>query len=176
MSTIQYSDDISLRGLTRDLRKSTWESIRADLFAGLTVAMLTVPQAMAYALVAGLPISCGLFAAIFSTIITALFGSSRHTVAGPTNAIAILIQAAVAEILFSYYRDLSGMARELMAIQILTQLTLLVGLIQVFASLFKLGEANPFCQSCCHHRLCVRDGVGRCNQSIIYLFWHGDPL
>jgi sulfate permease, SulP family len=144
MSTIQYSDDISLRGLTRDLRKSTWESIRADLFAGLTVAMLTVPQAMAYALVAGLPISCGLFAAIFSTIITALFGSSRHTVAGPTNAIAILIQAAVAEILFSYYRDLSGMARELMAIQILTQLTLLVGLIQVFASLFKLGRLTHF--------------------------------
>lgn len=144
MSTIQYSDDISLRGFTSDLKKTTWETLRADMFAGLTVAMLAVPQAMAYALVAGLPMSCGLFAAIFSTIITALFGSSRHTVAGPTNAIAILIQAVVGEVLFSYYRDLTGLDRELMAIQILTQLTLLVGLIQVFASLFKLGRLTHF--------------------------------
>lgn len=144
MSSMQYSDDISLRGFTRDLRKSTWESLRADMFAGLTVAMLAVPQAMAYALVAGLPMSCGLFAAIFSTIITAIFGSSRHTVAGPTNAIAILIQAAVGEVLFSYYRNLAGLDRELMAIQILTQLTLLIGLIQIFASLFKLGRLTHF--------------------------------
>lgn len=144
MSTIQSNDDISLRGLSRDLRKTTWESLRSDMFSGITVAMLAVPQAMAYALVAGLPMSCGLFAAIFSSIITALFGSSRHTVAGPTNSIAILTQAAVAEILFTYYRELSGTARELMAIQILTQLTLLVGVIQVFASLFKLGRLTNF--------------------------------
>lgn len=144
MSTLQNNDDISLRSIERDIRKSTWESLRSDLFAGVTVALLAVPQAMAYALVAGLPISCGLFAAIFSTIIAAIFGSSRHSVVGPTNAIAILIQAAVAEILLTYYRDLSGADRELMAIQILTQLTLLVGLIQGFAAFFKLGRLSQF--------------------------------
>lgn len=144
MSTLTYNDEITLTSLQRDFKKSTWETLRFDLFAGLSVAMLAVPQAMAYALVAGLPISCGLFAAIFSTLIAAVFGSSRHSVAGPTNAIAILIQAAVAEVLLTYHRDLAGLARELMAIQILTQLTLLIGLIQVFAAIFKLGRLTQF--------------------------------
>lgn len=142
--TIHYNDDISLRSLQRDFRKSTWETLRADLCAGISVAMLAVPQSMAYALVAGLPISCGLFAAIFSTILTALLGSSRHTVVGPTNAIAILIQAAIGEILFTYYRDLTGGEREVVALQILTQLTLLIGLIQIMASIFKLGRLTHF--------------------------------
>lgn len=144
MSTIQFNDELTLTSLQRDIRKTTWQSLRQDLFAGLSVALLAIPQAMAYALVAGLPISCGLFAAIFSTIIAAVFGSSRHIVAGPTNAIAILIQAAVAEVLLTYYRDLVGGEREIMAILILTQLTLLVGLIQVLAALFKLGRLTHF--------------------------------
>ena len=107
MSYLQH-DDISLLPFRRDFEKYSWKYFRRDVTAGLSVAMLTVPQAMAYALVAGLPISCGLFSAIFSSLIVALFGSSRHLVVGPSNAIAILIQSGTAEILFTYYRDVSA--------------------------------------------------------------------
>nr|NGX58745.1 hypothetical protein [Chlamydiota bacterium] len=70
----------------------------------------------AYALVAGLPLSTGLFAAIFSCMIAAFFGSSSHLVVGPSNAIAILIQYGTAQILYSHFRDLSGMDRDLAAL------------------------------------------------------------
>ena len=62
---------------------------------------------MAYALLAGLPISCGLFAAIFAALVAPLFGSSRHLVLGSSNAIAILVQAGTAEVIYTYYRHLS---------------------------------------------------------------------
>lgn len=140
--TIQ--DEISLYEFKKDVEKYSWDTFRQDATAGLSVAMLTVPQAMAYALMANLPISCGLFAAIFSSIIVALFGSSRHLLVGPSNAIAILIQSGIAEIFFTYYRDATDAEKSLLAVQILTQLTLLVGLIQVLAAFFKLGRLTHF--------------------------------
>lgn len=139
-----HQDDISLTYFKKDFDKYSWKAFRQDAMAGLSVAMLTLPQAMAYALVAGLPISCGLFAVIYSAIIVALFGSSRHLIVGPSNAIAILIQAGTAEIFFTYYRDISGPQRELLALQILTQLSLLVGIIQILAAFFKLGRLTHF--------------------------------
>lgn len=143
--TINYSsDDISFTELKKDLQNSTWTTFRKDSFAALSVALLTVPQAMAYAILAGLPISCGLFAAIFSSCVTAFLGSSRHMVVGPTNAIAILIQAGVSEILYSSYRHLSDADREFMAVQILTQLTLLTGICQIVISSCKLGRLTQF--------------------------------
>lgn len=139
-----HQDEISLTCFKKDFERYSWLSLRSDLVAGLAVAILTVPQAMAYALVAGLPISTGLYAAIFSSIIVALFGSSRHLLVGPSNAIAILIQASFSEILFTYYRHMTGPAKEELALQILTQLTLLVGLIQILAAFFKLGRLTHF--------------------------------
>ncbi len=139
-----HLDDISLTYFRKDFEKYSWKSFWQDVTAGLSVAMLTVPQAMAYALVAGLPISCGLLAAIFSSMVVALFGSSRHLIVGPSNAIAILIQSGTAEILFTYYRDVGTPEKELLALQILTQLTLLVGMIQILAAFFKLGRLTHF--------------------------------
>ncbi|MCP5507090.1 MAG: SulP family inorganic anion transporter [Chlamydiales bacterium] len=120
------------------------KTLRGDLLAGLTVALLTVPQTMAYALIAGLPLSTGLFAAIFSAMVATTCGSSRHLVLGPSNAIAILIQAGTAEVLFTYFRHLTGFERDLMALQILTQLTLLVGVFQLIAAVCKLGRLTNF--------------------------------
>jgi SulP family sulfate permease len=91
-----------------------------------------------------LPLSCGLFAAIYSVFIAAAFGSSRHVVAGPSNAIAILIQLGTAQILFTYYRDLSPEERDIVAVQVLTQLTLLVAIIQIIAAWCKLGRLTQF--------------------------------
>lgn len=137
-------DDISLTYFRKDFEKYSWEGFRQDVIAGLSVAMLTVPQAMAYSLVAGLPISTGLFAAIFSSLIVALFGSSRHLIVGPSNAISILIQAGIAEILFTYYRGASADMQGAISMEILTQLLLLVGLIQILAAFFKLGRLTHF--------------------------------
>lgn len=64
-------------------------TLRADLGAGLTVAIVAVPQSMAYAAIAGLNPIYGLYTAIFPAIAAALFGSSRHLVTGPTNSIAL---------------------------------------------------------------------------------------
>src|ERR1700722_19988430 len=101
-STQPSSDDISLLSFKKDLKGYSWGTFRQDATAAVSVALLTVPQAMAYALLAGLPLSAGLFAAIYSSIIAALFGSSRHLIVGPSNAIAILVQSATAEILFTH--------------------------------------------------------------------------
>lgn len=143
--TINYSsDDVAFTDLKKDLQNSTLASFRKDAFSAFSVALLTVPQAMAYAILAGLPISCGLFAAIFSSCLTAFLGSSRHMVVGPTNAIAILIQAGVSEILYSSYRHLSDGDREFMAVQILTQLTLLTGVCQIVVASCRLGRLTQF--------------------------------
>lgn len=137
-------DEISLTSFKKDFERYSWSSLRSDLIAGLSVAMLTVPQALAYALVAGLPVSAGLFSAIFSAIIVSFFGSSRHLIVGPSNAIAILIQGGVSNILFTYYRNVTGPEKEELVLQILTQLMLLVGLIQILAAFFKLGRLTHF--------------------------------
>lgn len=144
MSVNVYQDDISFAPIRKDFIGYTWEMMRQDLIAGITVALLTVPQAMAYALVAGLPLYCGLFASIFSAMLAAAFGSSRHLVVGPSNAIALLVQAGTSEILFTYYRNLTGIERDMVAVQILTQLTLLVGIFQMIAAAAKLGRLTQF--------------------------------
>ncbi len=65
--------------------------IRPDLVAGATVAVLAIPQCIAYASIAGLPPTYGLYSAMVATIAGALWGSSRHLSTGPTNAISILV-------------------------------------------------------------------------------------
>ncbi len=138
------TDEISLAPLKHDVSNYSWETLRQDAIAGLSVAFLTVPQAMAYALLAGLPLTCGLFAAIYSALIAALFGSSRHLVLGPSNALAILIQTGTAGILYTYYRDLPSPQHEIVAVQILTQLTFLTAFLQLLASWAKLGRLTQF--------------------------------
>jgi len=73
----------------------TKESIKADFFAGLTGAVIVLPQGIAFATIAGLPPEYGLYTAMVTPIIAALFGSSRHLVSGPTTAISIVIFSAV---------------------------------------------------------------------------------
>jgi SulP family sulfate permease len=66
-----------------------------DLLAGVTVAAIAIPQALAYAFVAGLPPEMGLLAAAVPAAVAALWGSSRYLVSGPTNPTALLIGASV---------------------------------------------------------------------------------
>ncbi len=69
--------------------------LRSDLVAGLTVAVVLLPQAMAYAMIAELPPQMGLYAAIVAAIVGALWGSSHHLHTGPTNAASLLVLASL---------------------------------------------------------------------------------
>lgn len=70
-------------------------TLRADALAGLTGTVVLVPQAVAYAAIAGLPPQYGLYTAIVPVIVAALFGSSMHLVSGPTAALSLVIFATV---------------------------------------------------------------------------------
>src|SRR6202012_3928167 len=69
---------------------------RRDLTAGLTVAAISLPQAMAYALLAGVDPRFGLYSAIVVTAIASIFGSSSHLINGPTNAISLVVFSSLA--------------------------------------------------------------------------------
>lgn len=139
-----YFEDISLAPFRKDFRSYTFSDFGRDILAGLSVALLALPQAMAFALVVGLPLSVSIFAAIFSCIIAAFFGSSRHLVIGPSNALAILIQYGTSQILYNHFRHLAGMERDLMAFQIMTQMTLVVAILHLLAVGLKIGRLTQF--------------------------------
>lgn len=80
----------------QSLRTYSLTALRADFLAGLSVATVAVPQAMAYAGAAGVPPVHGLYTAIVMTGVGALFASSRQLVNGPTNVISIAVLSALA--------------------------------------------------------------------------------
>ena len=77
------------------LVKNTWKD---DLVAGLTGTVIVIPQAVAFAIIAGLPPVYGFYTAMITPIIAAFFGSSYHLISGPTTAISIVVFATVSEL------------------------------------------------------------------------------
>ena len=73
-------------------------TLKADLLAGLTGAVIVLPQGIAFAMIAGLPPIYGLYTAMVTPVVAALFGSSKHLVSGPTTAISLLIFASVGQL------------------------------------------------------------------------------
>jgi SulP family sulfate permease len=73
-------------------------TLRADFLAGLTGAIIVIPQGVAFALIAGLPPVYGLYTAIVVPIVAALFGSSWHLISGPTTAISLVVFSAVSRL------------------------------------------------------------------------------
>jgi SulP family sulfate permease len=110
-------------------------SLRPDLVAGLTVAVILLPQAIAYALIAELPPQTGLYAAIVAALVGALWGSSNHLQTGPTNAISLLILATLATLATpgtAEYVIIAGL------------IAVLVGVIQLVLGLARLGVLVNF--------------------------------
>jgi sulfate permease, SulP family len=70
-------------------------TLRADALAGLIGAIVVLPQGLAFATLAGLPPEYGLYCAMVPTLVAALFGSSLHTVAGPTNPVSLMVFAVL---------------------------------------------------------------------------------
>lgn len=106
------------------------EYLRRDIVAALTVAIVAIPQSMAYAIIAGVDPVYGLYTAIVSTILGAVFGSSEHLIAGPTNAISLLIASGMAK-----YMGLTN------AYELLFLMTFTVGALQILFGLARLGKA-----------------------------------
>jgi len=71
------------------------DTIRADLIAGITVALVLIPQSMAYAQLAGLPAYYGLYAAFLPGMVAALWGSSKQLATGPVAVVSLLTASAL---------------------------------------------------------------------------------
>jgi len=111
------------------------ESIKADLIAGLTGAVIVLPQGVAFATIAGLPPEYGLYTAMITPIIAALFGSSFHLVSGPTTAISIVVFSAVS------HHATPGTPE---FVSITLSLTFLAGVYQLAFGLARLGHLVNF--------------------------------
>lgn len=106
---VVVSTDIDYFPIRRHIRGYTPQLARADARAALDVALLTFPQALAYAAVAGLPIAWGVFGAIVACFIGGLFAGSRYIQYGPTNATAVLLLASFMSIGVSQAEKLAMM-------------------------------------------------------------------
>jgi len=111
-------------------RLTTIETIKADFIAGLTGAIIVLPQSVAFATIAGMPPEYGLYTAMVVPIIAALFGSSFHLISGPTTAISIVVFAAVSKYAVPGSDEFVAM--------VLT-LTFLAGVYQLVFGLAKFG-------------------------------------
>src|ERR1700721_62797 len=109
--------------------------LRRDALAALTVAAISLPQAMAYALLAGVDPRYGLFSAIVVTAVASLFGSSSHLINGPTSAISLVVLSALS----IFDPDQRVEAAEAMFL-----LGVMVGSIQIFIAVFRLGDLTRY--------------------------------
>lgn len=111
------------------------DSVRKDAFAGFTNAAIVLPQGVAFATIAGLPAEYGLYTAMITAVIAAIFGSSMIMISGPTTAISA--------ILFTTLSDFATPNTQ-QYIELALMLTILVGVFQIAAGLGRLGGLVSF--------------------------------
>lgn len=124
------SEHVVLMPFTDALKSYSFAKLRADLRAAADVTLLALPQSIAFAAIAGLPIIFGILCAAIAAMVAPLFAGSRHTIPGPTNATAFM--------LFSFLAvnpALAGRAVELVPI-----LGIMIGLIAVAGSLLRVAD------------------------------------
>ena len=105
-------------------------NLRPDLVAGLTTAVMLVPQAMAYALLAGLPPEYGLYASTVPLLIYALFGSARQLAVGPVAMVSLLVLTGISALAEPGSNEYISLA---------ITLALFVGAIQFLMGVFRMG-------------------------------------
>ncbi|MEJ2362275.1 MAG: SulP family inorganic anion transporter [Gammaproteobacteria bacterium] len=111
------------------------QSLRADFLAGLTGAVIVLPQGVAFASIAGLPPIYGLYTAMVTPIVAGLFGSSRHLISGPTTAISIVVFSTVSNHAIPGTPEFVKMA---------LTLTLFAGIYQLIFGLARMGSLVNF--------------------------------
>lgn len=110
-------------------------TVRMDFVSGLTVALILIPQSMAYAQLAGMPVQYGLYASLLPPMLAALFGSSRQLATGPVAIVSLMTAAALGPL------ATSG-SEAFIAYAIL--LALIVGLFQLALGVLRLGLVVNF--------------------------------
>ncbi len=124
---------------TASVQGYTRERLRVDAVAGLTVAALALPAGMAYAELAGLPVTAGLYALLFPVLLYAGLGATRRGVIGPEGAVALLVASALGPLAAAGSPEYSALA---------AGLAIAVGAVFVLARLLRLGWlADYFSQS-----------------------------
>ncbi len=111
------------------------ESLKFDFIAGITGAVISLPQGVAFAIIAGMPPIYGLYTAMITPVVASLFGSSLHLISGPATAISIVI--------FSSISPFAEPGTEAF-ISLALLLTVMVGVIQLAMGIAKLGNLVNF--------------------------------
>ena len=114
------------------LKTYNFKKCWADILAGITVAVIEIPQGMAYALIAGVPPEYGLYTAIIQGFFGSLFASNEFVSNGPTNTQALLIAATVMR--------LADPGDTAMYLQLVVGLCLLKGIIQLIFAAARMGN------------------------------------
>src|SRR5208282_3751045 len=117
-----------------EIRRYTWAKFRADLLAGATVTLVSIPQAIGFALILNLPPQPVIASVIIGGFVGALFFSSRHHVFGPTSSISLIVAATIA----------TSASDGLTPLQLASYLAFLIGTIQLLAGLLNFGEVTKF--------------------------------
>ena len=110
------------------------KNIQNDVLSGITVALALVPEAVAFAFVAGVDPLVGLYAAFMVGLITAIFGGRPGMISGATGALAVVMVSLVSE------GNAMGTPSENLGLYYLFLTVILMGLIQILAGVFKLGK------------------------------------
>ena len=110
------------------------KNVQNDILSGITVALALVPEAVAFAFVAGVDPLVGLYAAFMIGLITAIFGGRPGMISGATGALAVVMVSLVSE------GNALGTASENLGLYYLFLTVILMGMIQILAGVFKLGK------------------------------------
>ncbi|WP_299524463.1 SulP family inorganic anion transporter [uncultured Lutibacter sp.] len=116
------------------LVKKSWKD---DLIAGLTGTIIVIPQAVAFALIAGMPPVYGFYIAMIAPVIAALWGSSNHLISGPTTTSSIVVFAIITK----YYHPENEID---LYISMTIVLSFMAGVIKLLMGLFKMGKLVDF--------------------------------
>lgn len=141
MRKFKLKQTIDYLGLARLFPFISWfriispTTLRFDLVAAFSSAIFALPQCIAFALIAGLPPEMGLYAGIIAPIVAGFFGSSWHSVSGPTVATSIVLISILQEYAVPESPQYIGLV---------LSLTLLAGIIQLLLGIFRLGHLVSF--------------------------------
>ncbi len=140
----QLTDEVAALGsqmfkvrfpVVHELRNYSWDKFRADLLAGATLTLVSIPQAIGFSLILNLPPQPVIAAVIIGGFVGALFFSSHHHVFGPTSSISLILAATIAA---------NSGVTTLAPLQLAIYLAFLIGLIQFLAGLLNFGEITKF--------------------------------
>ncbi len=118
----------------REFIRKRSANVKNDIFSGLTVALALVPEAVAFAFVAGVDPLVGLYAAFMIGLITSIFGGRPGMISGATGALAVVMVSLVAQ------GNAMGAPSEDLGLYYLFLTVILMGFIQILAGVFKLGK------------------------------------